>query len=235
MLQPIAPDVWHLPAPALLRFPGGLRMPLASTVIRLPDRSLLLYSPVELDDARVAALAELGEVAHIVAPNLLHHLWAPAAAARFPRATVHAAPGLRAKVAALANARELDTGDAAWRGVVDCAVIAGAPKINETVLFHRPSGTLLVADLVFNITEHASRMTTLTLKMMGVAGKQVAQSRVWKLAVKDRPATRSSLDAVLAWPIERVAPAHGAPAAIACRDLAGRVTRAYGGTSPVAT
>lgn len=233
MLQPIATDVWHLPASAPLRFPGGLRMPLASTVFRLPDRTLALYSPVALDEPRLAALHELGEVAHIIAPNLLHHLWAHAAAEQFPRATLHVAPGLREKVTSLAGARELTTGDAI--GTLECAVIAGAPKINETLLFHGASGTLAVADLVFNITEHATRLTSLTLAMMGVGRKQLAQSRVWKLAVKDRAATRSSLDRVLGWPIQRVAPVHGVPVDVTTPELAGRMTRAYGGAPVLAT
>ena len=53
MLKPIAPDVWQLPTAEPVRFPGGLRLPLASTVVRLRDRTLLLYSPIAIDDAEV--------------------------------------------------------------------------------------------------------------------------------------------------------------------------------------
>lgn len=234
MLTPIAPDIWHLPADAPKRFPGGLRMPLASTIVRLADRSLLVYSPIELDDAKTAAIAAEGEVAHIIAPSLIHHLHAAAAATRFPRATLHLAPGLAAKVPALAlaPARELPAGGGAgWGDTIDSVLIAGAPRLSETVLFHRPSGTMLCADLLFNITTHASFMTSVILKMMGVGGKQLAQSRVWKMAVRDRPAARASLDRVLAWPIERIAPSHGEIVAVDAVALAPKMSRAYGGAA----
>lgn len=41
-------------------------------VLRLSDGSLWVHSPVELDDDLAAALAELGEVKHIVSPNFEH-------------------------------------------------------------------------------------------------------------------------------------------------------------------
>lgn len=223
-MKSIAPDVWQLPATELSKFDGGLRMPLASTVVRLPDKTLLLYSPIELDDEAITALAAEGEVAHIVAPSLIHHMHAKAAIQKFPRATLHLTPGLMTKVPALTG-RELD--GAGWESV-ESILVAGAPKLNETVLFHRPSGTLLCADLLFNITSHANFMTTLILKMTGTGGKALAQSRMWKMAVKDRAAARASLDRVLALPIQVVAPCHGDPIEIDVATLAPVLARAYG-------
>jgi hypothetical protein len=230
MLKPLGPDVWHLPASEPVRLPGGLRLPLASTVVRLTDRSLLLYSPIALDDAAVAALAAEGEVAHIVAPSLLHHLHAKAAMERFPRATLHVTTGLAVKNPTLASGREIgDTGaGAGWGEVIEAQLIAGAPKLAETVLFHRPSGTVMCADLVFNVTAHANLMTRMILGMTGTGGKQVAQSRMWSYGVRDRPAARASLDRVLAWPIQRMSPCHGEPAAIDSPTLASKLARAYG-------
>lgn len=227
-LTPVAPDVWHVPV-APMKLPGGLRMPLASSLFRLPDRSLLLYSPVPLDDAMATAIAAEGEVAHIVAPSLLHHLYAKAALDRFPRATLHGAPGLAAKRADLKIDRELGAPDPAWRDAFDVAVIGGTPKMNEALLFHRPSGTLACADFVFNITQPANLMTRMILGTMGVGGRQLGQSRVWKLAVRDRAAARTSIDRVLAWPIQRIAPVHGEPIEIDARAFAPNVARAYGG------
>lgn len=235
MLTPIAPDVWQLATAEPVKFPGGLRMPLAATVLRLADRSLLVYSPIALDDASGAALAEIGEVGHIVAPSLIHHLHAKAAAERFPRAVLHVASGLAAKDAALAGGREIgETGvGAGWGDGIEAQRIEGAPKLGEVVLFHRSSGTLVCADLVFNITTHASLMTRVILGMTGTGGKQVAQSRMWTFGVRDRAATRASLDRVLGWPIQRVAPCHGEVAAIDSAGLAPKLSRAYGGM-PVA-
>lgn len=226
-MKSIVTDVWQLPAAELSKFDGGLRMPLASTVVRLPDRSLLLYSPIALDDEAVQALAVEGEVAHIVAPSLIHHMHAKASAERFPRATLHLTPGLATKVPALVG-RELT--DTAFGDSIESVLIGGAPKLNETVLFHRPSGTLMCADLLFNITSHANFMTTVILKMTGTGGRDLAQSRMWKMAVKDRAAARASLDRVLALPLQALAPSHGDPIAIDVATLAPKLVRSYGGT-----
>jgi hypothetical protein len=227
-LTSVAPDVWQVRAPAM-KMPGGFRMPIASTLVRLPDRSLLLYSPVPLSADAVAAISAQGEVAHIVAPSLWHHLYAKAAREQFPRAMLHGAPGLAAKRTDLTFDRELPTIDPAWGGVLSAVVIGGAPKLNEAVLFHRPSETLLCADLAFNLSRPANMMSRIVFAMTGVGGGKLAQSRVWKLAVKDRAAARASLDEVLGWSIQRIAPVHGDPIAIDQAELARVMTRAYGG------
>lgn len=223
-LVPIAADVWHVPAPSL-RLPGGARMPIASTLVRLPDRSLLLYSPVPLDDARAAAIAELGDVAHIVAPNLWHHLYAKAAAERYPRATVHGAPGLAQKRSDLKIERELTVPDSTWGDALDAVVIDGAPKLNEAVLFHRPTGTVVCADLVFNLPAPETFMSRVLFAMTGVGGGRLAQSRAWKLAVRDRAAARASIDRLLSWDIRRVSPVHGSPVDIDGAALAAVMTK----------
>ena len=76
----IAPDVWTVDRWVKLR--GGLQFPVRMTVIRLADGRLWLHSPIELDDELDAELAALGEVAHLVAPNHQHFLYAAAARAR---------------------------------------------------------------------------------------------------------------------------------------------------------
>ena len=45
-------------------------------VLRLSDGSIWVHSPVSLDDDLAAALAEMGEVKHIVTPNYEHTKYA---------------------------------------------------------------------------------------------------------------------------------------------------------------
>lgn len=147
MLQNLAPDLWILDHPQ--RLPGGLRMSTRMTIVRLPGGDLWLHSAVPLSDADAAAIDALGPVRHIVAPNLLHHLYLAPARARWPAARVWAPPGLRDKRPDLAIDAHL-TGDAptAWAGAIAALPIDGAPAIAETVFIHRPSATLIVGDLV---------------------------------------------------------------------------------------
>lgn len=221
-MKTIGPDVWHVQGPDV-RLPGGARMPLFATVARLPDRTLAIYSPCKLDDATAAAIEREGEVAHVIAPNLLHHLYAGEALARWPRATLHAPPGLAAKRPDLPPARSLHEAEPAWQGTFEPLAIAGAPKLDETVVLHIPSGTLLCADFLFHVTEPANSMTKLVLAMMGVGKRDLRQSRAWKMFAKDKAATKASVAQLLAWPIRQVAPVHGPATEIDAAALAPRL------------
>ena len=218
----VGSDVWQVAAPNL-RLPLGLRMPVASPVIRLPDGSLVIYSPVAFDDAGAAAINALGDVRHIVAPSLYHHLYAKDAAARWPAARLHATPSLAAKRPDLTIHSTLDATDPAWRDVLDVQLIAGAPKLDEVVLFHRPSGTLACADFVFNVTQPANVMTRMVLAMTGTGGRELRQSRVWRFTAKDRAELRGSIERILTWPIAQVVPVHGEPCAVDAPTLASKL------------
>jgi hypothetical protein len=196
IVEAIADGVWQVPGPSL-RFIGGVKVPSRSTVVRLSDGGLLVYSPI----AEMHDVGALGTVTHVVEPNKLHHLFVDAARERWPAATFHQ--------------RELAIDDPA----IDVAHIDGAPKIDETVVFHRPSGTLVVADFVFNMTAENLR-TRFAFALTGVGGDRVAQSREWKWARTDRAAARASVERVLAWPIQRVAFCHGESVAIDPAGLA---------------
>src|ERR687888_1320962 len=124
-LRRLGPDLWQLEHE--LRLPGGVRMPVNATLIRLPDGGSLLYSPVPIDDAIAAEIEAIGPVRHLVAPSLMHHLWAGDAVRRWPNARLHAAPGLRAKRPDLRIDAELgERGEPPeWGGALDTVRVAG--------------------------------------------------------------------------------------------------------------
>ena len=210
-LTEIAPDLWtHVHKQ---RFPGGAVMQLRMNVVRLRDGALLVHSPTPIDDALAAELAALGSVGHVVAPCCFHHLHIAALVARFPGAKVYGPPGLAAKRPDLALAGTLEEGSAAsdppWAGALDQVLLGGAPKLNEVVFFHRASRSLLVADLLFNMTAPASVMTGLVLRMMGTY-KRFGPSRLLRFGLtKDRRALKAGVERMLAWDFVRVLPGHG--------------------------
>lgn len=163
-------------------------IPSRSTVLRLASGRHLVYSPI-------AQMPGVEDVAHVIEPNKYHHLFVAAARERWPSATFHE--------------RSANLADDA----IEAVHIDGVPKIDETVLFHRPSGTLVVADFVFNMTAE-NFVTRLGFALTGVGGNRVAQSREWKWGRKDKAAARASVERVLAWPIQRVAFCHGEPVEI---------------------
>lgn len=206
MLTPITDAIWS--AEDDLFMPGGLHFPVRMTVIRLPDGGLWIHSPINIDDALAAELAQLGPVKHLVAPNALHHLYFGAAQARYPDATCWAAPTLAEKRSDLRFDHTLGADPPPWAGVIDQQFVGGVPWMSETAFLHRPSGTLLVTDLFFNMQRPANRRSRFFFWLIGVLGRP-KQSPIVRMQTKDRAAAAASAHALLRWPVERLVPAHG--------------------------
>jgi hypothetical protein len=206
MLESIAPELWA--AESEIRFAGGVVFPLRTTIARLPGGALLLYSPIKPDDALAAEVAALGEVAHLVAPNRFHHLYLRRWKERFPGARVHGPPGLAEKRPDLAFDSVLGA-DSDFAGAFDVVPIGGAPRASEVALVHRPTGTLLVGDLLFNIVEPRTGATRFALTVVGTRAR-LGHSRLWTFLRRDRAAFRGSVERLLALPFDRLVPCHGA-------------------------
>jgi hypothetical protein len=207
-LEQLADGVHALHAPGLMYlglFQVGSRM----TALRLADGSVLLHSPVPLDVAVKDAIDAIGPVRFIVAPNLYHHLFVGDAARAWPDAAIVAPAALRKKRKDLAIAVDLESPPAAWQGIVDVFPIAGS-MLGETVLLHRPTGTLVSADLVENFSSMDHAITRAYLKLGGLYGTP-GWHRMMRFVYRNKKAARASLEAMLDQPFERVVVAHGEP------------------------
>jgi hypothetical protein len=205
-LASIDDGLWCATQP--LRFLGleiGARM----SVVRLPSGGLFLHSPIEPRPAVRDAVAALGPVEHVVAPNRFHHLFAGMWDEAGPAVQVHAAPGLLEKRTDLGAARVLsDEPDPAWVDVLDQVFFEGFALANEVAFLHRPSRTLLTCDLAFHIGPRQPAATRLAFRALGGYGR-LATSILERLATRDRAAARRSLERILAWDFDRVVVSHG--------------------------
>jgi hypothetical protein len=207
MLREVAPDLFT--AEDLLALPAGVKMPVRMTAVRLPRGGLLVHSPLALTDVRLVSVARVDAVEYLVAPSCLHHRFVGPWVARFAGAKLYGAPGLARKRKDLTLAGVLGQGDPPpWAAVLDQILIEGAPGINETVFLHRPTGSLLVSDLLFNILQPANLVTRLALTVTGTNGR-LAMSRLWRRYTKNRQALKASIERVLAWDFQRILPSHG--------------------------
>jgi hypothetical protein len=227
-LVPFADGVWLAHAPVSFL---GLRLTSTMVVLRLPERSLLVVSPLALTPERRAAVEALGPVAHLYAPNLYHHAWIQAWAAAFPTARVHAPRGLEKKHPRLRVDR--------WHGpgapAAPAFTAAGAPtieelpvegfRLGETALFHHPSRTLVVADLLQNIGRPSHGWTRTYARMMGFYDRRALSRAIRWTAFNDRKAARRSVDAILDRAAERLIVGHGEPLVTGGHDA---VAGAYG-------
>jgi hypothetical protein len=188
-------------------------MPLSSnmTVLDLGAEGLLVHSPVPLTEARRAAVDAVGEVTHLYAPNTWHHLWIGDWSKAYPRAKVHAPSALSKKRPELRIDRLHDEApEAAFADRLDEIHVDGF-HMEETVLVHRASGTLVVADLVHNVGRPTDLWSAFYTRVSGFYDRVAISRVIALLAFTDRRAARKSLDAILAHDLSRIVVGHGAP------------------------
>ncbi|MEZ4426946.1 MAG: DUF4336 domain-containing protein [Nannocystaceae bacterium] len=203
-LEPLADELWHVEQ---RRHAYGLHLRNRMVVARLETGGLWLHSPVSIEPNVAAQLAALGPVEHIVSPNNFHHMFAAAAAERYPEATLWATPALQRKRADVPwGASLLD--DPPWRAELAPVLIAGAPRFDEVAFLHRRSGSLLCCDLLFNVHSEPEWLTRLFFRSLGV-WRRFGLSRVFRRSVKDRALASAAAATILEGPITRVVPAHG--------------------------
>lgn len=224
-LDPFGPRIWITDGDTVDVM--GFCYPTRACVIRLDDGTLFIWSPVALTDDLRAGVDALGPVAHIVAPNSLHHLFLPDWARAYPGARVHAAPGLRTKRRDIRFDADLtDTPPPDWAGQIDQIAVPGNRITTEIVFFHRASGTALFTDLLqqFDDGWHTGwRRTVAKLDLM--IAPEPSVPRKFRLAFTNRRAARAALTHILDWPSERVLLAHGGPVTTGGRAVLGRAFR----------
>ena len=205
----VAENVWTVEGERIrfLTIPYALRM----FVVRLSDGSLLLDSPVQLTPESRAAVDELGPVRHIVAPNRLHHLFAGHWSEAYPEAELHGAPGLARKRRDLRWSGELgDAPEQAWARDVDQCLFGGSWFLEEIVLFHRASRTMMVADLVENHDlATIPPLRGLFLRILGARAPDAVTAIIWQLTFWNRSVARRARDKMRSWKPERILVTHG--------------------------
>ncbi|MBP6630303.1 MAG: DUF4336 domain-containing protein [Kofleriaceae bacterium] len=201
-------QVWALERPVWF---SGVRLHARTTVVRLADGGLLIHSPAPPSEALRTALAAIGPVRWLVVPNCFHHLGTPPTAAAFPDAKVVGPASARARNEALRI--DLDLGDEQLARVLpelEVLPLHGVPFLDETLLYHRPSRTLLGADVALTASARDHWTWRWAGRVTGCYGRMRVPPDVRRKIV-DRAATARSLRAVLDCPAERLLVAHAEP------------------------
>lgn len=195
---------------ATIRF-YGFRLRTRMAVVVLPQGRLLLYSPVWLTDTLRSELAQLGEVAFVLSPNKIHNQTLAAYAEAYPAAEIHLPPGLAERRPELRVTAVLgDEAPPAWRDRLDQVLTGGNVFFSEVLLFHRPSRTLLVGDLVENFdASTASPLARAAARLFGVVSAPVA-SPEFRLYTHDADAAARSFERAARWDFQRIFLCHGA-------------------------
>lgn len=203
-LQPIDTGLWYLPGHFhTLMFRGSTRM----TVLK-GDGGLVLYSPVALSAADVRAIEALGPVSAILAPNTVHHLYLNAAAEAFPRARVYVPEGLEDKIGPVPRAETISRASPpALPGGIEHFIFE-RHAIRECVLFHRPTRTLVTADLLYNYQAENGRGEKVFFRLLGCYGSPKV-AFYHRFAIRDKAAVRELIETVRGWRPKHIVMCHG--------------------------
>jgi hypothetical protein len=188
---------------------SGVRLRARTSVIRLDDGRLLVHSPTPPSDPWLKQVAELGEVRWLVVPNCFHHLGTPAAAAAFPDAKIVAPRSAAARNRALRI--DLEIHDPAFsQAVPELALfpLEGVPFLDETLLYHRPTETLLGADVVLWADDKDHWSWRFAARITGCF-KRVRVPPDVRKKVADKAAASRSLQALHGLSVKRLVVAHG--------------------------
>lgn len=202
--QRVDDDLWTIARPFRT---FGLELGTRTTLVRT-RAGLVAHSPCPLDAALIEAVRGLGPVGVLVAPSLVHHLFVGQWAEAFPEAKVVAAPGLAKKRGDLRIDATLGEDDPGWGTELEPLLYEGAPLMNEVVLHHPRSRTLLLTDLAFNIRTPVGWWTRSYLKLSD-AYLSFGQSWVVKAATRDKARARDSVARFLSKDFDRITVTHG--------------------------
>ncbi|KIX92896.1 uncharacterized protein Z520_11372 [Fonsecaea multimorphosa CBS 102226] len=232
VIRDVTPNITTLSVP-FLRF-GHIKLGGRGTLVKLQTGNVAVFSPVALTPDVKAKVTSMGPIKYIVAPDIEHHIFISTWAKEYPEAEVIGMEGLPEK-------RE---GDPATKGTKFVHVFSAKNKLDmhitpefdaefsyeyfhshtnkELVFLHKPSRTMIEADLLFNLpaTEQYSKtgthpnsgiLTKLFAGIMNTKGEMTWQKRfLWYAAGgKDRKGFAESAKRIKSWDYDRVIPCHG--------------------------
>lgn len=147
MIERVDEGIW-LAAGRTVSF-YGFPYPTRSVIVRLSNRDLWIWSPIELTSDLRQSVDAVGPVRHLVSPNKLHHLYLQDWKAAYPEARLWGPRSTVRKRSDLDFHGVLeDSPPDEWLPDIDQAWFRGSFAMDEIVFCHRPSATAIVADLI---------------------------------------------------------------------------------------
>ncbi|EAW12245.1 uncharacterized protein ACLA_062080 [Aspergillus clavatus NRRL 1] len=234
VIRKVTPEITTFSVPfsrfGLFKFGGR------GTLVKLSTGSLAIISPVALTpEVQDIVATEGGKVKYIVAPDIEHHLHVSSWRNAFPDARIIAPEGLYEK-----RQKSSDYTDSPFEHVLTRAK-KHTDRISEEfhadfeveymdghgnreiVLLHKPTGTLIEADLLFNMpaTEQYSRseesatagvLNKLFMPLLTATANPPTWHRrlAWYAFSKpDRDSFTESIRRIYIWNFDRIIPCHG--------------------------
>lgn len=182
-----------------------MALPVRTVVVPIGDRKVILSPGSKLDSSRYD---RSWNVTEIVAPNLFHGAGVKKAKQVYPNSQVWGCVGIEQKRPKVSWDRILGVDPWPYQDELSVESIAGMPSVSENVFIHKPSKSLIVTDLCFNIVNDSSFGARLILGLFGTY-KKVGTSRFFAAFIKDRDSFRQSMKNIFAYDFENIIVSHG--------------------------
>ncbi len=183
------------------------------TVIRLLNGNLLIHSPSEIDLNTKVVIESLGKVQFIVAPGSYHYLYVESAQKAFDHAETFICPGIERKNPEIEFDWFLgDRPDPRLSDDFEQVLVRGNKYIWEVAFYHKITQTLILVDLIENITsetEDVSWTLKLWWKWVFRMWNNPKPAPEYQLGWQDKNAASLTLKRILDWDFERIVIAHG--------------------------
>ncbi|MGK7755568.1 MULTISPECIES: DUF4336 domain-containing protein [unclassified Roseovarius] len=214
VLKPVADRIWIIDgAPVTVM---GFPFPTRATVIQLENDDLWVHSPTPVTDDLQEALAVLGPVRHLIAPNQFHFLHIPEWAEAYPDAAFWSAPGTHERAAKLGiclpKGQELmpRAAEAPWNGQIDQLLVRGSRTHKEMIFHHKASTTTILTDLIeaFETDKLPARCRPFVW-LNGIDDSDGKTPPLIRWTFRDKEAFAEDIETIVGWGARRVIIAHG--------------------------
>lgn len=200
----LGPGLWHLER--RLRVAGAI-LPTRSTIVDVGDGDLVVLSA---PPPPWPGFSDLGDVSTVVAPNSFHYLYVESFAQHVGATEIFVAPGLVRRVGGLGRARELCRNCMhRWRRCLEFVILGPQRGVSEVLFFHRPSGTLILTDIAWNLTSHRRTYDRVAWRLFGIPNSFGVSRNARLFLLRNEAHVNSALSSASLWPFERIIVAHG--------------------------
>ncbi len=203
-------SIWTATTP--IRF-AGTWFPHVMSVVRLGNDSVLLHSPCRPSSDLIHAIAQIGIVAHVVAPNWFHDLYLAHYRKLYPSATFWAPPLLKRQKASIIDHALDSAARPPWFDEMPHTALSGLLALDESIFFHRATRTLIVADFLMNASARADMpaLTRLGYRFLRLDGSVRVFSVLRWFGLTSRSSLRRAAQDIFQWNPDRLIVGHGKP------------------------
>jgi len=188
-----------------------------STAIKLSSGDVWVIASTPLSDETKTAVEKLGTVKYIVAADADHHFFLTEWKKSYPEAKMIGVETLPAKKKGedwkFDEIYKPDSeNEFGFEADIDAVYFSGFSK-KDVAWLHKPSKTLIVADLIFNLPANEQYSKSKRRKTGFLTKKlnpytEFHKNLIWGES-KDKAAMAKDAKAVAAWDFERIIPCHG--------------------------